>query len=328
MKKFLIIFAISFFSFAIIIGGITYYYLSKFQADDSHFAEIIENNPDLQPPSAENDPIVNFLIMGIDDARSDFMMVIRYNKENHKVAIISIPRDTRVYIKNYGYNKINTAVARKEGALLAMDTVGELLDIPIHYYVELDFKGAEKIIDIMGGVKVNVPMDMKYDDPTQNLHIDIKAGEQVLNGKNAVHFVRFRSGYSNADLGRINAQQIFAKALIEHMTSPKILPKAFSILNTASKYVKTNMEQTEIASYALRLKNIDIDNVKMYILPGDARYIDNVSYYICDEDELKQMMADINEEIGIQKNFGDIIEDSEDENDDTVSIDLLYNNVH
>ena len=303
MKRFIVIFAISFFAFALIIGGITYYYLGKFQADDSHFAQIIEDNPDLQPPSAKDDPIVNFLVMGIDDARSDFMMVFRYNKDNHKVAIISIPRDTRVYIKNYGYNKINSAVARKEGALLAMDTVGELLDIPIHYYIEMDFKGAEKIIDIMGGVKINVPMDMKYDDPTQNLHINIKAGEQILNGKKAVHFVRYRSGYSNADLGRINAQQLFTKALIEHMTSANILPKAFSILNTASKYVKTNMEQSEIASYALRLKHIDLDNIKMYVLPGDATYIDNVSYYICDEVELKQMIADINKEIGIQKNL-------------------------
>lgn len=320
MKRFIIIFTISFLAFALIIGGAAYYYLSKFQHDESEFAQIIEENPGLQPPSAKDDPIVNFLVLGIDDARSDFMMVLRYNKDNNKAAIISIPRDTRVYIENYGYDKINHAVSKKEGVLLAMDTVGKLLDIPIHYYFEMDFKGAEKIIDIMGGVKVNVPIDMKYDDPTQNLHIDIKKGEQVLNGKNAVHFVRYRATYVNGDLGRINAQQQFAKALIEHMTSAKILPKAFSILDTASKYVKTNMEQSELASYALRLKDIDLENIKMYTLPGDAEYINKISYYICDEDELKQFNEEVSSAIGIQQSAGEDIKDLDGAEGDIVSM--------
>jgi len=318
MKRFLIIFTISFLAFALIIGGAAYYYLSKFQHDDE-YAQIVEENPDLQPPSAKDDPIVNFLILGVDDARSDFMMVLRYNKENNKGAIISIPRDTRVYIENYGYDKINHAISKKEGALLAMDTVGKLLDIPIHYYIQMDFKGAEKIIDIMGGVKVNVPINMKYDDPTQDLHIDIKAGEQILNGKNAVHFVRYRATYADGDLGRINAQQQFAKALIQHMTSPKILPKAFAILDTASKCVKTNMEQTEIASYALRLKDIDIQNIKMYTIPGNPAYIDKVSYYIYDEEKLKQFNEEIISDIGTQKSAGESVQDPDSTSDDAVS---------
>ena len=314
MKKFVIIFIASFLVFAIVIGGATYYYLGKFKASNSEFAQIVEENPDLQPPSAKDDPIINFLIMGIDDARSDFMMVLRFNKENNKAAIISVPRDTRVNIGNYGYNKINSAVARKEGAPLAMDTVGDLLDIPIHYYIEMDFKGAEKIIDIMGGVRIKVPENMKYDDPTQNLHIDIKAGEQVLNGKNSVHFVRYRATYSNGDLGRIPNQQEFAKALIKHMTSPKILPKAFSILDTASKYIKTNMEQSEMASYALRLKDIDPEGIKMYTLPGDGSYINKVSYFVYDEEKLKQMTEEINDEIGLQKSAEEKVQDEK--NDD------------
>jgi len=318
MKRFIIIFSISFLVFALVIGGAAYYYLSKFQHDDE-YAQIVEENPDLQPPSAKDDPIVNFLVLGIDDARSDFMMVLRYNKENNKAAIISIPRDTRVYIENYGYDKINHAVSKKEGVLLAMDTVGKLLDIPIHYYIQMDFKGAEKIIDIMGGVKINVPINMKYDDPTQDLHIDIKAGEQILNGKNAVHFVRYRATYADGDLGRINAQQQFAKALIQHMTSPKILPKAFSILDTASKYVKTNMEQTEIASYALKLKDIDIQNIKMYTIPGNAAYIDKVSYYICDEEKLNQFNEEIISDIGTQKSAGENIQESDSAGSDAVS---------
>lgn len=315
MKRFFLIFIASFLGFALIIGGITYYYLGKFKPNDSEFAQIVEENPDLEPPSAKHDPIINFLIMGIDDARSDFMMVVRYNKENSKTAIISVPRDTRVSIGNYGYNKINSAVAKKEGALLAMDTVGNLLDIPIHYYFEMDFKGAEKIIDIMGGVRIKVPEDMKYDDPTQNLHIDIKAGEQILNGRNSVHFVRYRASYANGDLGRIPNQQEFAKALIKHMTSAKVLPKAFSILDTASKYIKTNMEQSEMASYALKLKDIDPDNIKMYTIPGDAKYIDKTSFFVYDEEKLIQMCEEISSEIGVQKSAGDNIEEIQNNGD-------------
>ncbi|SHI70163.1 LCP family protein [Lutispora thermophila] len=319
MKRFLIIFTVSFLVFALIIGGSTYYYLGKFKHNESELAQIIEDNPDLQPPSAKDDSIVNFLVMGIDDARSDLMMVVRFNKDNNKAAIISIPRDTRVYIENYGYDKINHAVSKKEGALLAMDTVGKLLDIPIHYYFTMDFKGAEKIIDVMGGVKVNVPINMKYDDPTQNLHINIKKGEQVLNGKNAVHFVRYRATYANGDLDRIPVQQQFAKALIEHMTSPKMLPKAFSILDTASKYLKTNMDQSELASYALRLKDIDVENIKMYTLPGDAKYINNISYFIYDEDGLKQFNEEVCSAIGIQKSAGENIDSIDDQESDVVS---------
>ncbi|MDD2481763.1 MAG: LCP family protein [Lutispora sp.] len=311
MKKFIIIFGASFLAFALMIGGFSYYYLGKFKPQDSAFAQIVEENPELQPPSPKDDPILNILIMGIDDARSDFMMVVRYNKENNKAAFISVPRDTRVSIGNYGYNKINSAVARKEGIPLAMDTVGDLLSIPIHHYVEMDFKGAEKIIDIMGGVKMKVDEPMNYTDPTQNLYIDIKAGEQVLNGKNAVNFVRYRSGYANGDLGRIRAQQDFAKALIKHMTSAKILPKAFSILDTASKYVKTNMEQSEMVSYALKLKDINPEDIKMYTLPGDGAYIDKVSYFVYDEEELKLMNEEINNEIGLQKSAGENIQDAE-----------------
>lgn len=317
MKKFLLIFTASFLVFALIIGGTTYYYLGKFKPNDSEFAQIVEENPNLQPPSAKYDPIVNFLIMGIDDARSDFMMVARYNKENNKTALISVPRDTRVSIGSYGYNKINSAVARKEGALLAMDTVGGLLNIPIHYYFEMDFRGAEKIIDIMGGVKIKVPEDMKYDDPTQNLHIDIKAGEQILNGKKAVHFVRYRND-GRGDIGRIFRQQEFAKALIKHMTSAKVVPKAFSILDTASKYVKTNMEQSEMATYALKLKDINLEDIKIYTVPGDAAYIDKVSYYVYDEEKLMQMCEEISSEIGIQKSAGDNIEDSQSDGDNDI----------
>lgn len=308
MKKYILIFIASFVVFTIIIGSGVYYYLGKLNSNKEIFDEIVRVNPELKPPDAEDHNIVNVLFMGIDDARSDFMIIARYNKEDDKIAMISIPRDTRVDIANYGYDKINSAVAKKEGIPLAMDTVSRLFDIPVHYYVELNFKGMEKIIDIIGGVEINVLQDMYYPDPTQDLYIDIKKGKQVLDGKNSVNFVRYRSGYADQDLGRIRAQQDFIKAFIKKITSPKMIPKAFNVLQAMSKCVNTNMEEKEIAYYALKLKDLKMDNIKMYTLPGEALYINRISYYIFNEQKLREMNFEIEEELGIQKSAGEKLE--------------------
>ena len=307
-NKYFLVFVASFIVFTIIIGGSAYYFLGKLSSGREIFNEIVRDNPYLKPPDVENHNIVNVLFLGIDDARSDFMVVARYNKEDGKIAMMSIPRDTRVEITNYGYDKINSAVARKEGIPLAMETVSKLLDIPVHYYVELSFKGMEKIINKIDGVEIYVPQDMFYSDPTQNLFINIKKGKQVLDGKNSVDFVRYRSGYADADLGRIKAQQDFIREFATKMTNPKIIPKSFSILQDMSNYVKTNMEEKEIAFYALKLKDLKIDNIKMYTLPGEARYIDKKSYYLCDEQKLRELSFEIEEELGIQKSAGEKIE--------------------
>lgn len=274
-----------------ILGGV--YYLYKSNMTDKNFVKVIEENPTLRPEDSKEETIINTLFMGIDDARSDTMIVVSYNKENQKITLLSIPRDTRVMIPGYGYDKINSAAARKEGAALAMKTVGNMLGIPIHHYVKVTFKGAEKIVDILGGVTVNVPMDMDYDDPAQNLSIHIKKGTQVLNGSDAVKFARFRSGYPNQDLGRMKAQQELIKSFISELTSPKVIPKALSIADAMSKCIKTNLENADIANYAMNIKNIKMENIKFYTLPGDAEYINKVSYFLLDEAKMKEMMEEI-----------------------------------
>lgn len=304
-KKYLLIAATSFLVFTIIIGSSIHYYLGKFSSNKEVFDDIIRVNPELKPPDVEDHSVINVLFMGIDDARSDFMMIARYNKEDDKVAMISIPRDTRVEISNHGYDKINSAVAKKGGIPLAMDTVSKLLGIPIHYYVELSFKGMENIIDIIGGVEINVARDMYYPDSTQDLYINIKKGKQILNGKDSVDFVRYRSGYIDQDLGRIQAQQYFIKEFIKTITSPKMIPKAFNILQAMSQYVKTNMDEKEIAYYALKLKDLKMNNIKMYTLPGEALYINKISYYVYDEQKLREMSVEIEELLGIQKSLGE-----------------------
>lgn len=299
LKKYVMIFLASFLVFFIILGGIYYLYKSNMVEED--FEKTIEENPEYKPEDPKEDVVVNTLFMGIDEARSDTIILVSYNKENHNIVMMSIPRDTRVEIPGYGFDKINAAAAKKEGTALAMETVRNMLGIPIHHYVKVDFKGAERIIDILGGVKVNVPPGMDYEDPAQDLYIHLKPGLQVLNGKDAVKFARFRHGYQDQDLGRIRAQQELIKAFIEKLTSPKVIPKVPSLIDAMSKCVKTNMESGDIARYALHISDLKMENIKFYTLPGEAGYINRVSYFIYDEAKLKDLMDQISVDLGIKE---------------------------
>jgi len=297
LKRYIAIFIASFLIFFIILGGV--YYLYKSNMTDDHFVKTIEENPDLKPEDPKEEVIINTLFMGIDEARSDTMIVASYNKENQKITLLSIPRDTRVEIPGYGFDKINAAAAKKEGTALAMETVGNMLGIPIHHYVKVTFKGAERIVDILGGVSVNVPMNMDYEDPAQNLSIHLKKGTQVLNGANAVKFARFRSGYPDQDLGRIKAQQELIKSFIGKLTSPKVIPKALNIANAISKCVKTNLENSDIVHYAVNIKDIKMENIKFHTLPGDVGSKNKISYFLLDEEKLKEMMEQIKVDLGV-----------------------------
>lgn len=299
LKKYILIFLTSFLVFFAIIGAVYYNYKSNMT--DEHFVKVIEDNPDLEPEDSKEDIIINTLVMGIDEARSDTMIVVSYNKENQKITLLSIPRDTRVEIPGYGVDKINAAAAKKEGTALAMRTVGNLLDIPIHHYVKVTFKGAERIIDILGGVSVKVPPGMDYEDPVQDLYIHLKPGMQVLNGKDAVKFARFRSGYPDQDLGRIRAQQQLIKAFIDKLASPKMIPKALTIADAMSKCIKTNLENSDIAHYAMNIKDIKMENVSFYTLPGNDGYLNKVSYFLHDEEKLNEMLEQMRIDLGVEE---------------------------
>jgi LCP family protein required for cell wall assembly len=268
---------------------------------DVEFDQTIKDNPDLRPPEPENDVVINTLVLGVNEGLSDIMMVIRYNKENNKIAVISVPRDTKVKLPGIMEGKINAVLKQEDGAALVLKTVGGLLDIPIHHYVRIGLNGAERIVDTIGGVKINVPIPMHYEDPTQDLYIHINAGVQVLKGKDAVHFIRYRSGYADADLGRIKAQHEFVKAFVDKLTSPSILPKVFNILNTMSNHVKTNLEQTEIAKYAMEVKKVKLDNIMQYTVPGKGLKISGIDYFIHDQEKLDTMLEEVNTALEIGK---------------------------
>ncbi len=228
------------------------------------------------------DGVVNCLIVGVDyeGLRTDVIMLASYNLKENKIRVLSIPRDTRVIINNR-VQKINAAHALKkvEGTV---EEVKKLTGIPIHYYVKLDFKGFRGVIDVLDGVDYNVPQRMYYVDPTQNLYIDLQPGMQHLNGNKAEQLVRFRR-YPLGDVDRIKVQQDFLHELVKQKMTPAIITKIPSLFDEMSKYMQTNIGAKEVVEYAKILKTFTSDGLETYQLPGEGRYIGDVSYFICDK---------------------------------------------
>jgi LCP family protein required for cell wall assembly len=254
--------------------------------------------------------MVNVLLLGVDEGgmRSDTIMLVSLNGRTGRLNVLSIPRDTRVVIGKY-YQKINAAIGVgvqevKKGRLnepeeLTVQKVKLLTGMPIHYFASVNFDGFKEIIDAVDGVEFDVPFRMKYDDPVQNLHIDLQPGLQILDGKKAHDFVRFRKGnagypgYAMGDIGRIEAQQAFIKALISQKVRPKYLLRADEIFEVVCKNVRTNYTAKDLIKHLGSIKKINSDIVTMYQLPGSPQTINGVSYYICDNAKTTKLIETV-----------------------------------
>ena len=234
---------------------------------------------------------INIVLLGIEGkARTDTIIFISYNRAGSKLDVISIPRDT--YFHEKGYNrgdqrKINAVYGREkeEGCV---DSVAKLLcSTAVDYYVSIDYEGVERIVDTIEGVEIEVPLDMEVGG------IKITKGRQVLYGREALQYLRFRKKYKDGDLGRIKAQQkLISSALskIQHADLPEIIGKSFGS-------IRTNMPIKYMAEYARQFKNNEVNEVSMYMLPGVAMYksIDgyNWSYFFHNPEKLSELMNKI-----------------------------------
>ncbi|MBP8613800.1 MAG: LCP family protein [Firmicutes bacterium] len=243
---------------------------------------------------------INVAVIGIDGGvngkvntsgntgtRSDVMMVVSIDPELKKVGILSVPRDTRVLIPTV--NSIEKAghAHAYGGPDLVVATLESLLKIDIHRYVRIDFEGFKKVIDILGGVYVDVPEDMDYEDPYQNLYIHIDKGPQLLDGEKALGFVRYRQ-YSNGDIGRIEAQHLFLQALSDKILRVATVPKIPQIVSDIIPYVLTDLSNEDIMYLASVGLNIKLEDVEMDILPGDHGYIGDLSYWLVDAEKAQE----------------------------------------
>lgn len=283
---------------SVAIGG--YFYLKSLNPSSDG---AISNSNLKNAGKTKNDPNekINILILGVDETsptdprRSDTMMVLSYDPKINKAYILSVPRDTMVKIPKYGTQKINAAYPIG-GPELAMSTVSDLIGEPIDYYVKIGYEGFKQLVDDLGGVEMNVPIDMNYDDNAGNLHIHLKKGLQLLNGQQALELVRFRHGYADQDLERIKVQRDFLIALFNKAKSPSTFFKLNNILKTVNTYVETNITPLTMLKYVNYALKVNLSNIKTATLPGTPQYVNGISYYIPDIQGISDFMASLDSE--------------------------------
>lgn len=233
---------------------------------------------------------INVLLLGTDDGdsedfgtdapkRTDAMLLVSIDPKNSQVSVLSLPRDTRVTIPGRrGHDKINAAYAYG-GVPLAKKTVSNLLQVPIHHYMQVDWKGFIKVVDMLGGVDLNVEENMDYEDPYADLKIHLKKGQQHLDGEKAGEYVRFRHD-EMGDIGRVKRQQNFMKALAKQAFTVTNMVKLPMIISTATDYVKTDMDFIPLVKAANSLRAFGNGGVKSASLKGDFGDIGGVSYWV------------------------------------------------
>ncbi len=234
---------------------------------------------------------LNILVAGVDKdgLRSDVNMLFSLDTGEKTIQLLSIPRDTRVQYRKGYYGKINACIGKEDGEELLIKTVKDLTGLPIHNFCKVDFEGLRDIIDILGGVEFDVPMNMDYDDPVQDLHIHLKKGKQVLNGAQAEGLLRYRKGYATGDLGRIDMQQAFIKEAVRQKLSFKYILKAIPVARQISESIETDMSVMHMLKYAWKLRSSKLE-FDTHVLPGTPKTIGGVSYYICDESATQRLV--------------------------------------
>lgn len=214
----------------------------------------------------------SLLFVGVDDRGSADTIFTYEMSEEGKATILSIPRDT---ITADG-QRISTSLAQENGDEKLIQTVSEITGRPVKDYVRMDLTAVEAVIDALGGVTFTVPQDMYYSDPYQDLFIDLKAGKQTLSGKDAVALLRYRKGYPEGDLKRIEVQQSFLLELFRQKCNPAYLKEIPAVMDAIEGHVITNLIAEDVVKYGeelYHLKQNGMDAVEVYTLQnGDLYY--------------------------------------------------------
>ncbi|MEO4055580.1 LCP family protein [Solibacillus sp. CAU 1738] len=269
-------------------GAYTYYSFQKAidkmntpeQSDNNTVTNIPEKSPHIDPFSV--------LLLGIDEreydvGRTDTMIVVTVNPDEKTVKMLSIPRDSRVeIIGNNTVEKINHAYPRG-GITMTIDTVENLLSIPIDYYVAVNMDGFLQIIDILGGVTVNNDMDLSH------LHYTFPKGDIKLNGEEALVFTRIRYEDPRGDFGRQLRQKQLIEAITAKAASPKTILKINDVFEVLGDNVQMNFSANNLFQLQKLYSNLDKNIDQLQFQQGTGGYIGKSWYYTLNEDELEDI---------------------------------------
>lgn len=282
-------------------------------------------DPNVSKEYHSNEPI-SVLIMGSDNRKetgsmnTDVLMVAVINPVNKKVTMLSIPRDTRVKIPGYrDYHKINSVYANGEaeknelehkgqtptvnGVTLTKQTLSEIFGIPLQYYVSVDFEGFKAVVDEVGGVDVDIERKLVYDDPTDGTHIDLEEGQQILNGDQALGYVRHRhdnrgTKYYSNDFDRNRRQQEVIKSIMNKMVSLDGITKIFNVIDIAGKHIRTDLPPDKIKGLVYDFKSVDGSFLSS--LESEAYWSGNEGYTFFPKEKMEMIRSTLQSEMGIK----------------------------
>lgn len=247
------------------------------------------------------------LVMGISEDISteltDTIMLCAYFPQEQKVSILSIPRDTFIGDdpnNTTSYDKINALYQTSPERTL--QAVRELTGVDVRNYVVINNNALIKLIDAVGGIYFDVPIDMWYDDESQNLHIYLNKGYQLLNGENSVKVLRFRHNndmstypkeYGEQDIGRMRTQREFIKAAAKQILSTSNILKLNKLLEIVFDNVQTNLSISDLIKYVPSATEFNTENMQTDALSGVADYLGVLSFFIVDEDDSEQKISSL-----------------------------------
>ena len=246
---------------------------------------------------------IYMLILGKSQNMTDTIMVVKYSPKNQQASLLSIPRDSFVGKSTSSataFDKINSKYQISPQSTI--DAVNRLTGLNLKYYVTVDTKALRDLVDAIGGVYFDVPIDMDYDDSSQALAIHLKKGYQLLNGMQAEGVVRFRhnnngtsypSEYGDNDLGRMKTQRAFIETVLKQTLKVGNITKVNQLINIAKEEVSTNIPWDTLKNYAVALMDFDTNNLKTGALPGAADYYNGLSFFIVNTKQSKEMVNDL-----------------------------------
>ena len=253
---------------------------------------------------------ITFLVVGISGCEEDYkladtIMVCSYDPKTQKASLLSIPRDTYVgknKAKASASYKINAVYRNGENIDGMVKSIEEIIGIEIDNYVIIDTDALVELVDAIGGVEFDVPINMKYDDITQDLHIDLKAGYQKLNGEQAEWLVRFRHNndgtsysyeYGDNDIGRMRTQREFIQATLKQTMKPENLLKLTKIAQIAFDNIKTNITFDTIKDYLPYAVSFNTENLQTGTLPGTPEKCNGVWIYTVNKKETTEIVEEL-----------------------------------
>lgn len=288
--------------FIIIVALLAYFFI-KVHQNGGGMQGIVTTVVGSNSEKVKNLDDIYVLCIGQSDYMTDTIMVVKYSPKSQQASILSIPRDSFV-----GKNTATATASDKINARYqispqaTIDAVNDLTGLNLKYYLTVDTKALRDLVDAIGGIYFDVPIDMDYDDSSQDLAIHLKAGYQLLNGEQAEGVVRFRHNnngtsypleYGDNDLGRMKTQRAFITEVLKQTIKASNITKINQLITIAKEKVQTNLSWEMIKDYIAALTNFNTENLRTDALPGVPQYLNNLSFYVINKKQAREKVNEL-----------------------------------